>query len=221
MADAAAGQKLKLYSYWRSSASWRIRIILNHKGIDYETLSVNLLKSEQRGEAFLAVNPAGLLPALQLPSGEIIVESPAIAELLEEMHPEHPLLPTDLVARAKIRAIMSLIACDIHPVQNLRVLQYAGEDRKADWAKHFMTLGFEGLEALLKQTAGKYCFGDELTLADAFLVPQVFNAYRWGVDMTKFPLIAAIDARLAEVDAIKKAHASNQPDAVPPPPSSA
>ncbi|KAL2911851.1 hypothetical protein HK105_208701 [Polyrhizophydium stewartii] len=208
---------IKLYTYWRSSASWRVRIALHHKGIDFESIFVNLLKGEQASsrchpDEFKATNPTGLVPALVI-NGETILESPAILELLEELFPERPLLPKDPIARAKVRAIANIIGCDIHPVQNLRVLKYAGQDRMAEWAKHFIDLGFEGLEKVVKGTAGKYCFGDEVTLADVFLVPQIGNAVRWGVDMSKFPTLAAIGDRLGELDAFRKAHPTAQPDA--------
>ncbi|KAJ8327145.1 hypothetical protein QVD99_004998 [Batrachochytrium dendrobatidis] len=204
---------IKLYSYWRSSASWRIRIVLNVKGISFETVAVNLLKGEQKEEKYLAINPTALVPTLDI-DGELFMNSPAIMELLEDLHPDHPLLPKDPLARAKVRGVMSIICCDIHPVQNLRVIRYAGDAHKDTWAKHFITTGFQGLEPVLKKTAGKYCFGDEITLADACLVPQVFNAKRWGVDMTQFPTIAGIDERLAELEAFKKAAPNAQPDAV-------
>ncbi|KAH6593062.1 hypothetical protein BASA50_007644 [Batrachochytrium salamandrivorans] len=180
--------QIKLYSYWRSSASWRIRIVLNHKSIPHEIIPINLLKGEQRGDAYLAVNPAGLVPAVDI-DGEIILESPAIMEMLEELHPKCPLLPKDPMARAKVRSIMNIICCDIHPVQNLR------------------------LEQVLQKTVGKYCFGDDVTLADVCLVPQVFNAKRWGVDMSRFPIIAGIDERLSELEAFQLALPSAQIDA--------
>ena len=198
---------VKLYSYWRSSASWRVRTVLHWKGIAFEYVAVNLLQGEQSSEWYKQLNPMGLVPSLQfVETGQVVGQSIAITELLEEMYPQKPLLPTDLLERAKVRMIVDTIACDIHPVQNLRVLKYAGDERRTEWAKHFIETGFNALETMLSNTAGQYCVGDTVTLADVYLVPQVYNANRVGVDMNPFPTINAVHSRLVGLDAFQKAH---------------
>ncbi|KAI9199623.1 glutathione S-transferase [Polychytrium aggregatum] len=201
-----------LYTYWRSSASWRVRIVLALKNVEYESKFVNLLKGEQTTDEYKALNPGGVIPTLEI-DGKTIIQSPAIIELLEELYPETPLLPKDPYERAVVRGIVNTVTCDIHPVQNLRVLNYAGSERKAEWAKHFITLGFEALEKVLATTSGTYSYGDSVTLADVVLVPQAFNAVRWGVDMSRFPIISRISASLGELEAFKAAHPDNQQDA--------
>ncbi|KAI8916198.1 glutathione S-transferase [Gorgonomyces haynaldii] len=203
---------IKLYSYWRSSASWRIRIILALKQLDYEYIPVNLVKGEQFNPEYLKLNPGGVIPTLVI-GNDTFVQSPSIAELLEELYPQIPLLPKDPIQRARVREMINVIACDTHPVQNLKVLKYAGDDRKQEWAKHFITLGFEALEKLLEKSSGKYSFGDQVTLADAFLVPQYYNALRWGVDLKQFPIINRVQENLHQLEAFQKAHADRQPDA--------
>lgn len=211
---------MKLYGYYRSSASYRIRIILNVKGVDWEYRAVMLNRDEHLGEAFRAVSPTGFVPVLA--SGEhLLGQSPAIAEYLEERFPEPPLLPTDLADRARVREMQGIIGCDIHPLQNLRVLKHLraefGQDEAgvAAWCRKWIAAGFEAFEAFAsrRSTAGRYAFGDSLTLADAWLIPQLYNAERHGVDMAPFPTIAAIGRHCATLEPVAAAHPSKQPDA--------
>ncbi|CAG8522078.1 18853_t:CDS:2 [Acaulospora morrowiae] len=192
-------KKPVLYSYFRSSCSWRVRTCLNWKGIDYEIKPVNLLKEEQE------------VPTLEI-DGLVLTQSIAIIEYLEETHKENPLLPEDPGERALVRSIVQAIASDTQPVTNLRVIKYAGEDHKEEWAKHWMSVMFKGIEDQLARVAGDYCVGNKVTLADVCLVPQVFNAQRVNVDMTQFPTIQAIADRLLELEAFKRAHPYRQID---------
>ena len=203
-----------LFSYWRSSSSWRIRLALQYKDIAYEYKAVNLLASEQLAEAYSKVNPQGLIPALAI-DGVTLAESMAILEYLEETRPEKPLLPKDFKARALVRRISQMIVADIQPVQNLKVLKYLGADRKMDWGKHFITQGFDAIEEVLKSSAGKYCVGDTLSFADCCLVPQVYNARRFQVDLEAYPIIMRIHDSIEELDFAKAAHPDQQPDANP------
>lgn len=211
---------MKLYGYWRSSAAYRVRIALNIKGIDYENVSVHLVKNggEQHSEAYQALNPAELVPTLQ--DGEVVLnQSLAILDYLESKAVGAALLPNDVVLACQIRAFCLDIACDIHPLNNLRVLQHLGklghdEETKNQWYRHWLHVGFTALEKRLQQTAGQYCFGDMLTLADVCLAPQVYNAKRYQLDMTPFPLIQAVNERLNLLPAFIAAQPENQPDAV-------
>jgi maleylacetoacetate isomerase len=209
---------LKLYSYWRSSASWRIRIALNLKKQSFEIESINLLQGQQLSKEYSDINPNNLLPALKV-NDQILVQSPAILEYLEEVYPDFKLLPTDPFERAVVRGLMNVIVCDIHPVQNLRVLKKVesmvnSESVKQEWASHFIHLGFQGLEKMLKKTAGKYCYKDQITFADVCLVPQVYNALRFGVSMEDFPVISRVYKELSDLEEFKQAHPSMQPDAI-------
>ncbi len=212
---------MKLYSYFRSSAAYRVRIALNLKGLAYETVPVHLLKDggQQFSDSYRAVNPSQLVPALV--EGDLSVgQSIAMLEYLEETHPQPPLLPTDASGRARVRAIAQHIACDIHPLNNLRVLKYLkqelGQDQEArdNWYKHWVAVGFSSIEALLADhpDTGRYCHGDQPGYADACLVPQVFNARRMGCDLSDFPTIVRIDAACAELDAFCDAAPASQPD---------
>jgi len=191
--------------------------VLAIKGIKYEYKAVNLLKQENRTEEFFKVNPMQAIPTLVI-DGHTFAESVAIMEYLEETRPDPPLLPKDPVNRAKVRQMVEIIVSDIQPVQNLRVLEKVGEEKKAEWAKHWITVGFEALETVLSKnsTNGQYCFGSSLTLADCVLVPQVYGARRYNVDLTKFPIISKIEAHLNTLEAFKQAHADVQPDTPPP-----
>ena len=200
-----------LFSYWRSSSSWRVRLALNYKGIPYEYKGVNLLKGEQLGEEFTAVNPQQLIPALSI-DGNTLTESVAIMEYLEETHPDKPILPTGPVHRALVRRISQMIVADIQPVQNLRVLKYLGMDRKMDWGSHFIELGFKAVEEVLAESAGKFCVGDTPTMADFCLIPQIYNARRFGVDLTQFPVIMRVHDALEQLDFAKASHPDQQPD---------
>jgi maleylpyruvate isomerase len=210
---------VKLYSYFRSSAAYRVRIALNLKGIAYETTSVHLVKDggHNRRPEFRAVNPQMRVPVLVTPDGETLIQSLAIIEYLDETHPQPPFLPKDPIARAKVRALADLIACDIHPLNNtspLRYLKHALHQEQSaidDWYRHWVVTGFEALEALLGP--GPYAFGSTVTLADICLVPQVANARRFKVPLDKFPKIAAVDAACQALPAFERARPENQPDA--------
>ena len=213
---------MKLYTYFRSSAAFRVRIALNLKGIDYESVPVHLVRhgGEQLQQAYREVNPNALVPALQ--DGELtLAQSLAIIEYLDETHPDVPLMPADAAGRARVRAISQMIACDIHPLANLRVLRYlvqkldVSEDDKNEWYRHWVREGFAGLEAHLSRdhATGRYCHGDAPTMADCVLVPQVFNAQRVDVDLAPYPTIARIHAACMELPAFQAAHPSKQPDA--------
>ncbi len=208
-----------LYGYFRSSAAYRVRIALNLKGMEYAQHPVSLLKGEQRSDDYLAMNPQGLVPAL-LDNGVLLTQSLAICEYLDDAYPDTlPLLPASPVPRAQVRAVAQSIACDIHPLNNLRVLNYLKtelqqpEEARNGWYRHWIATGFAALEQQLAATAGRYCFGDVPTLADVCLLPQVFNARRFAVDMAAYPMLAAIAERLDAVPAFAAAHPAQQPDA--------
>jgi maleylacetoacetate isomerase len=210
---------LKLYSYFRSSAAYRTRIALNLKGITHEMASIHLTKGggQQHGADYRAINPQRRVPALTLDSGDVLIQSLAIIEYLDETFPEPPLLPADPVARAHVRALAQVIACDIHPLNNTSPLFYLKNTLKHDqdainaWYAHWVTVGFEALEALLRP--GPYSFGDKVTLADICLVPQVANARRFKVPLDQLPKILAVDAACNKLPAFDKARPENQPDA--------
>ena len=213
---------LKLYGYWRSSAAYRVRIALGLKGLPYENVSVHLVRDggEQRKPKYKRVNPQGRVPALEH-DGRVLTQSLAIIEYLDETAPEPALLPPDAAGRARVRALAQLIACDIHPLNNLRVLQYLGgklgasEDARNDWYRYWITDGFEALEALLAGSpeTGRYCHGDTPGLADVLLVPQVYNARRYQCDLAPYPTIARIDEACNAMPAFERARPERQPDA--------
>ncbi|XP_068729460.1 maleylacetoacetate isomerase-like [Montipora capricornis] len=201
-----------LFSYFRSSCSWRVRTALSLKEIDYETHSVNLLKAENQELEYKKLNPIGQVPALVI-DGHTLADSLTIMEYLDETRPEPPLFPkNDPYKKALVRQISHCIASGIQPLQNLSVLRYLGDDRKAEWGHHFINKGFQNLEKILEGTSGKYCVGDEITMADICLVPQVYNANRFKVDMSPFPIISRINEALLQLDAFKASHPSKQPD---------
>jgi maleylpyruvate isomerase len=210
---------LKLYSYFRSSAAYRVRIALNLKGLDYDILPVHLTKGggEQRRPEFKSINPQMRVPALGIADGQVLTQSLAIIEYLEETHPEPRLLPGDAVERAKIRAIAQAIACDIHPLNNLIVLQYLKRTLHQEqptidsWYVHWIVSGFEAIETML--APGPYALGAQVTLADVCLVPQVANARRYNVPLERFPQIAAVDAACQKLPAFERARPDQQPDA--------
>jgi maleylpyruvate isomerase len=210
---------VKLYSYFRSSAAYRARIALNLKGLSYETVSVHLVKDggHNRRPEYRAVNPQMRVPALVAPGGEVLIQSLAIIEYLDETHPEPPFLPKDPIARAKVRGLAELIACDIHPLNNTSPLRYLknqmGQEQSAidAWYHHWVREGFEALEALLEP--GPYACGKVVTLADICLVPQVANARRLKVPLDKFPKIVGVDAACLKLPAFDAARPENQPDA--------
>jgi maleylacetoacetate isomerase len=210
---------VKLYSYFRSSAAYRVRIALNLKGIGYETASIHLIKEggHNRKPEFRAINPQMRVPALVTPSGDILIQSLAIIDYLEQTHPEPPLLPKDPVARAKARALAEIVACDIHPLNNIGPLRYLknvmGQQQSAidAWYHHWVAEGFEAIEALIE--GAPYACGKAVTLADICLVPQVYNARRLKVPLEKFPKIVAVDAACLKLSAFDRARPENQPDA--------
>jgi maleylacetoacetate isomerase len=210
---------VKLYGYFRSSAAYRARIALNLKNLSYELHSVHLTRNGgwQWSEEYRAVNPQKRVPALALDSGETLLQSLAIIEYLDEVHPRPPLLPADPVDRARVRAVAQIIACDIHPLNNTSALNYLKgplkQDQAAvdDWYRHWVRQGFDAIEALLRP--GPYAFGANVTMADLCLVPQVFNARRFKIDMAKYPKIASVDAACLKLPAFDKARPENQPDA--------
>jgi len=208
---------VKLYSYFRSSAAYRVRIAFNLKGLSYETAPVHLVKDGNKRPEFRAINPQMRVPVLLTPQGEALIQSLAIIEYLDETHPEPPLLPKEPVARAKVRALAQLVACDIHPLNNIGPLRYLknqmGQEQSAidAWYHHWVLAGFEALENLVQPDP--YAWGKEVTLADLCLVPQVANARRLKVPLEKFPKIVGVDAACLKLPAFDRARPENQPDA--------
>lgn len=212
---------IKLYSYWRSSAAYRVRIALNLKELDYETVPVSLAPgdAEHRKDAYRRINPQMLVPFLD--DGHVAIgQSQAILEYLEEAHPQPPLLPDSSAGRARVRAFCNLISCDIHPLNNLRVMTYlreplgASTEQRDEWYAHWITEGFQAAERLANASEdnGPYVFGANLTLADALLVPQIYNARRFSVPLDAYPRLLAIDKACNELPAFQKAAPAQQPD---------
>jgi maleylacetoacetate isomerase len=210
---------VKLYSYFRSSAAYRVRIALNLKGVTYNQISIHLSKDGgmHKSPAYRAVNPQMRVPALTLSTGEVLVQSVAIIEYLDEVYPTPHLLPSDPIERARVRAIAQIIACDIHPLNNLASLNYLKIELKNDqaavdrWYTSWVMAGFEAIEAMIDP--GPYAFGNAVTLADLCLVPQVFNARRFKIPLERFPRIVGVDDACAQLPAFEKARPENQPDA--------
>lgn len=211
---------LKLHSYFRSSASFRVRIALTFKGLAYETLPTHLVRGggEQLSPEFRALNPAGLVPVLE-DEGRVLAQSLAIIEYLEETHPEPALLPRDPWPRAQVRALALTIACEIHPLNNLRVLKYlkhelgVSEDQKNAWISHWIEQGLTQLDAMLVPVAGRYAFGDAVTLADVLIVPQVFNARRFNCRLDHVPRVMQVFDACMALPAFIDAQPARQPDA--------
>lgn len=213
---------MKLYTYFRSSAAYRVRIALNLKGLAWDAVPVHLVRDggEQRHPAYLELNPVGLVPTLD-DDGQLLTQSLAIIEYLDETHPEPGLLPAGAADRARVRAIAQTIACDIHPINNLRVLQYLKREfgisdaQRDAWYRHWVEVGLAGVEQLLARDkrTGTFCHGDAPTLADCCLVPQVFNARRFGCDLSAMPTVRRIAERCATLEAFRLAAPENQPDA--------
>lgn len=211
---------MKLYGYFRSSAAFRVRIALNLKNISHETAPVNLQAGAQSDPAYRAVNPQGRVPSLET-DGAVLAQSLAIIAYLDETHPAPPLLPADALGRARVRAMANMIACDIHPLQNLSVLVYlrdalgAAEPDVTGWAQHWIAQGFAAVEAMLAESAatGRFCHGDQPGLADICLVPQVFNARRFECPLAAYPTLMRVFDQCMSLDAFDAAQPSRQPDA--------
>lgn len=211
---------MKLYGYYRSSASYRIRIVLNVKGIAWESHPVMLADGDQHSEEFRSINPAGFVPVLDTGSA-LLAQSPAIAEYLEEAYPAPSLLSEDALTRARIREMQGIVACDIHPLQNLRILKFLrseyGQDDAgiAAWSRRWISAGFTTYETLASRRSGdgRYSVGTEFTLADAWLLPQYYNANRFGVDCEAFPTINSIVEHCLGIPAVAAAHPSRQAEA--------
>ncbi|HXE78005.1 MAG TPA: maleylacetoacetate isomerase [Rhodanobacter sp.] len=213
---------LMLYDYWRSSASYRVRIALNLKGLPYASHSVHLVQDggQQHAPAYLALNPQQLVPSL-VDGDLVLTQSLAIMEYAEEKWPAPPLLPADREGRARVRALALAVACDVHPLGNLRVLQYlqgelgVDDERRKEWSRHWIATGFAALEAMLAGdvATGRFCHGDTPGMADACLVPQVYNARRWHLPMDAYPTITRIDQACSTLEAFRSASPDTQPGA--------
>ena len=209
---------LTLYGYPLSSAAYRVRIALALKGVKASTVNKQLRRGEHRQKDYLKINPQGFVPAVELEDGTVLTQSLAIMEWLDETHPPPTLLPVEPRPRARVRSLCQLIACDIHPLDNLRVLQYlestlgVAQAARDEWYRHWIATGFAALEDALGRDAlrGRFCFGDQPGMADACLVPQVYNARRYSVDLTPYPRIVAIDAACRELPAFESAAPEKQ-----------
>jgi maleylacetoacetate isomerase len=216
---------LRLYSYWRSSAAYRVRIALNLKGLDVQQVPVHLVRDggEQHAPGFRRVNPQGLVPTLQH-GQRLIRQSMAIIEYLDETFPDEPLLPATARERARVRGLSQVIACDMHPLGNLRVLQYLEREFKATpeqreaWIRHWLALGFEAIEQLLADnpSTGSFCEGDAPTMADCLLVPQLYNARRFGLDLAPYPTVRRVEGNALGLEAFRAAAPEAQPAGPPP-----
>jgi maleylpyruvate isomerase len=212
---------LVLHGYFRSGTTYRVRLALSWKGVPYDVVPVNLVEGGQSSPDYLAKNPQGLVPALEA-DGQLLTQSPAILEWIEETWPERPLLPSNPFERARIRAFAAAIGCDIHPIQNLRVMKKVRADYGQDqdgawaWARHWMETGFAALETMAASAGGKdgFIFGDGPTLAEIYLVPQMVNARRFGVDLSAYPRLVAADDAAHALPEFEAAAPENQPDAV-------
>lgn len=216
------GEALQLYTYWRSSAAYRVRVGLNLKGLAHDLLPVHLVRDggQQHAADYVALNPQHLVPTLR--HGEkVLTQSLAILEYLDETFPETPLLPASAQARARVRALAQVVACDIHPINNLRVMQYlertveAAATRREEWTRHWMREGFGALETMLANhpDTGRFCHGDTPGLADCCLVPQLYNAHRFGVDLAPYPTLQRIEQACLALPAFDHARPEHQPDA--------
>ncbi|WP_194789138.1 maleylacetoacetate isomerase [Pseudomonas sp. UFMG81] len=206
---------MELFTYYRSTSSYRVRIALALKGLGYQALPVNLLKGEQRGAQYLALNPQGRVPALRTDDGELLVQSPAIIEYLEEQYPQPALLPASAEARAKVRGVAAIIGCDIHPLHNVSVLNQLrqlghDEGQVNQWIAHWIGQGLAAVEQLIGEDG--FCFGTAPGLADVYLIPQLYAAERFNTDLSGYPRIRRVAALAAEHPAFAKAHPANQPD---------
>ncbi|MFL4469565.1 maleylacetoacetate isomerase [Tateyamaria armeniaca] len=213
-----SSSQIKLYSYWRSTTSYRVRAALNLKGVGYETVPVDLLAGDQRSDDYAALNPGKGVPTLVLADGTVLTQSLAILDYIEETWPTPPLLPADKRLRARVLAAAHTMAVDVHPVNNLRVVTHLRDAYGVDtdgamaWMRHWMDQGFAAFETLVDDTT-EFAFGDTPDLADLCLVAQAYNARRWGVDLTPYPNVARIEAACLAVPEIAAAHPDQQPDA--------
>ena len=209
---------MKLYTYYRSSAAYRVRIALNLKNISYQSVSVSLLDGNQKSESYLQANPQGLIPALELDDGSVLGQSTAILEYLEEVHPDSALLPSDPLQKAQVRSVINHIACDVHPLNNLRVLHYLRDELSADqekigqWYAQWINSGFSSIETVLSQGSGHFCFGEAAGMADCYLIPQVYNALRFKVALESYPAILSVYNHCNSLTAFQQAHPDQQPD---------
>ncbi len=214
-------EPVTLHDYWRSSSAWRVRIALGLKGIDYRRVPRDLLAGEQRSDDYLALAPQGLVPALEA-DGMVLTQSVAIIEWLDECLPDPPLLPADANGKAVVRAMAALIASDIQPLQNLRVLKAikarfgAEQDAIDAWARHWIEEGFTALETMVARHGGGFCFGDSPGLADCLLIPQMYNGERYNAELARFPALLAVRQRCEALAGFAAAHPSRQPEAPPP-----
>jgi len=221
-AEAGAAGGIALHTYWRSSAAYRVRIGLNLKGLPWQAHPVHLVRDggEQHADAYRALNPQQLVPTL-VHGGQVLTQSLAILEYLDETFPSLPLLPADVRGRARVRALAQLVACDIHPINNLRVMQYlerdlqVAADARTRWTLHWMAEGFAAMESMLSGSAdaGRFCHGDAPGLADACLVPQLYNAHRFGLELAPYPTLRRIEDACLALPAFDAARPENQPDA--------
>lgn len=207
-------QDIELYHYWRSSCSWRVRWALKHKGIAYKDHPINLLKNEQNSPEYLKINPGGFLPALKV-GNTIYAESMAILEWIEEMYPQHPLLPNSATERAVVRQISMMVIAGTQPLQNLSVMRMYSNDQTEQqaWAKHWIELGIAKLEKVVAKHAGTYSVGGSLTLADLCVIPQVYNAIRFGINMDLYPTLKRINEHCLTLPSCDAAAPHNQPGA--------
>ncbi len=210
---------MTLYGYWRSTASWRVRLALALKGLPFETVPVHLGNGGQHDAAFRALNPQAMVPALKLDDGTVLTQSLAILEWLDETYPEPALLPAGPLERARVRGFAEIIACDVHPIQNLKVLKKLrtlGQDQNGlnAWAAWIIEDGLDACEALIDHNSGSYCFGEEVTMADVLLIPQLSNARRFGADM-RWPRILQVEAACAALPAFRSAAPEAQSDYAP------
>ena len=212
---------MKLYNFFRSGTSYRLRIALNLKGLSPEYVPVDLRTEQHLGAEYRALNPQGLVPTLVTDDAQVLIQSPAILEWLEERHPEPALLPADAAGRARVRAMAALVGCDIHPINNRRILEYLRHQFGCDeaainaWCSTWISAGFDALEALLAADPGRgaFCFGNAPTLADVYLVPQIDSARRFKVDLSRWPRLLAVDEACRALDAFERAAPGCQPDA--------
>lgn len=212
---------MKMYGFFRSGTSHRLRIALNLKGLDYEQVSVSLAKNQHHEDVFKALNPQGFVPVLETEQG-VLTQSPAILEWLEEVYPETALLPEGAFEKARVRALAALVGCDIHPINNKRVLEYLRKNLQQDethvlaWCAEWISKGFAALETILAKdtTRENFCYGNTATLADVYLIPQVYSAKRFNVDLSAYPTIVSIYEHCMQLPAFQQADPAQQPDAI-------